>query len=50
LHLVVTIIRIASAQTNTLIYKRELTLTLIYTYKVNSVGKIKNKMELIKVY
>jgi len=35
---------------NTLIYKRELTITLVYKYKVNSVGKFKNKKELIKVY
>ena len=38
------------AQTHSLIYKREMTLTLVYKYKVDSVGKFKNKRELIKVY
>jgi hypothetical protein len=38
------------AHTHSLIYNREITLTLVYKYKVNSVDKFKNKKELIKVY
>ena len=35
--------------THSLMYNRELTITLVYKYKV-SMGKFKNKKELIKVY
>ena len=38
------------AQTHSLIYKREMTLILVYKYKINSVVKFKNNRELIKVY
>ena len=38
------------AHTHSLIYNRVLTITLVYKYKVNIVGKFKNNKELIKVY
>jgi hypothetical protein len=37
------------AQSVPLIYKREITLTLVYKYKINSIGKFKNQRKLIKV-
>jgi len=37
------------AHTHSLIYKREITLTLVYKYKINSIGKFKNQRKLIKV-
>ena len=36
------------AQTHSLIYKREMTLTLVYNYKVNNVGLIENDRRVLK--
>lgn len=38
------------AQTNTLIYNREITLTLVYVYKTYNLGILQNKRELVEVY
>ena len=38
------------AQTNTLIYNREITLTLVYIYKTYNLGILQNKGELVEVY
>ena len=38
------------AQTNTLIYNREITLTLVYVYKTYNIGILQNKRELVEVY
>ena len=36
------------AQTHSLIYKREMTLTLVYNYKVNNVGLRENDRRVLK--
>jgi hypothetical protein len=36
--------------THSLIYKREITLTLVYMYKTYSLGILQNKRELVEVY
>jgi hypothetical protein len=38
------------AHTHSLIYKREITLTLVYIYKNYSLGILQNKRELVEVY
>jgi len=38
------------AHTHSLMYNREIALTLVYKYKVDSVVKFKNKGKLIKVF
>ena len=36
------------SQTHSLIYKREMTLTLVYNYKVNNVGLRENDRRVLK--
>ena len=38
------------AHTHSLIYKREITITLVYMYKTYSLGILQNKRELVEVY
>lgn len=38
------------AHTHSLIYKREITLTLVYMYKTYNLGILQNKRELVEVY